>query len=223
MSDVRMLNVITSRDEYENYLAFFRAHELGCVMSSFCSGSATDKILACFGVDKSQKVLMQTYLTADRTDEIKRALRTEMNINGLGNGIAIFVSTVGIGGITAKKYLLGNREEGDGTMSEQNRKETDFVLIVAITNKGYNDVVMDAAREAGARGGTVLKAHGTGSEMTKFFGVSITEEKDMVYIVSKREDMQTIMRAIMDKAGVNTDAHGVIYALPVEDVEGFSL
>lgn len=222
MSSVKMLNVIASRDEYENYLAFFRTHELGVVMSSFCSGSATDKILACFGVDKSQKVLMQTYLTADRVDEIKSALRQEMNINGRGNGIAIFVSTVGIGGISAKNYLLGKSATEEKKM-EENRKETDFVLIVAITNKGYSDVVMDAAREVGAKGGTVLKAHGTGSEMTKFFGVSITEEKDMVYIVSKREEMQTIMRAIMDKAGINTDAHGVIYALPVDDVEGFAL
>lgn len=221
MSDVRMLNVITSREYYENYLEFFRSHELGCVMSSFCSGSATDKILACFGVDRSQKVLMQTFLTMDRVDEIKRALRTDMNINGLGNGIALFVALEGIGGKSAKNYLLGKEEEGVKQMEKENR--TDFVLIITITNKGYNEVVMDSAREAGARGGTIVKAHGTGSEMTKFFGVSITEEKDMVYIVARRDEMEKIMRAIMDKAGMNTEAHGVVFSLPVEDVEGFSL
>lgn len=221
MSDVRMLNVITSREYYENYLEFFRSHELGCVMSSFCSGSATDKILACFGVDRSQKVLMQTFLTMDRVDEIKRALRTDMNINGLGNGIALFIALEGIGGKSAKNYLLGKEEEGVKQMEKENR--TDFVLIITITNKGYNEVVMDSAREAGARGGTIVKAHGTGSEMTKFFGVSITEEKDMVYIVARRDEMEKIMRAIMDKAGMNTEAHGVVFSLPVEDVEGFSL
>lgn len=221
MSDVRMLNVITSREYYENYLEFFRSHELGCVMSSFCSGSATDKILACFGVDRSQKVLMQTFLTMDRVDEIKRALRTDMNINGLGNGIALFVALEGIGGKSAKNYLLGKEEEGVKQMEKENR--TDFVLIITITNKGYNEVVMDAAREVGARGGTIVKAHGTGSEITKFFGVSITEEKDMVYIVARRDEMEKIMRAIMDKAGMNTEAHGVVFSLPVEDVEGFSL
>lgn len=221
MSDVRMLNVITSREYYENYLEFFRSHELGCVMSSFCSGSATDKILACFGVDRSQKVLMQTFLTADRVDEIKRALRTDMNINGLGNGIALFIALEGIGGKSAKNYLLGKEEEGVKQMEKENR--TEFVLIIAITNKGYNEVVMDSAREAGAKGGTIVKAHGTGSEMTKFFGVSITEEKDMVYIVARRDEMENIMRAIMEKAGMNTEAHGVVFSLPVEDVEGFSL
>ena len=112
MSDVRMLNVITSREYYENYLEFFRSHELGCVMSSFCSGSATDKILAYFGVDRSQKVLMQTFITADRVEEVKKALRTDMNINGLGNGIALFVALEGIGGKSAKNYLLGKEEEG---------------------------------------------------------------------------------------------------------------
>ena len=57
-------------------------------------------------------------------------------------------------------------------------------------------------------------------DVAKFFGVSISEEKEMVYIVANREKRDDIMRAIMEKAGSNTEAHGVIFSLPVDGVVG---
>ena len=102
-------------------------------------------------------------------------------------------------------------------MSENQSKS---VLILTVCNKGNTDIVMDAARSAGATGGTVVKAHGTGAELAKFFGVTISEEKEMVYIVAKREERDKIMYAIMEKAGKNTPAFGVVFALPVESVLG---
>ena len=56
--------------------------------------------------------------------------------------------------------------------------------------------------------------------IAKFFGVSISEEKEMVYVVAARDDRDAIMHAIMEKAGKNTDAHGVVFSLPVEKVVG---
>ena len=57
-------------------------------------------------------------------------------------------------------------------------------LIVAIINKGYSDLVMDAAKKAGAKGGTIFNAHGTGNkEIEQYFGVPIHPEKEMVFII----------------------------------------
>ena len=98
--------------------------------------------------------------------------------------------------------------------------ESKIVLIITIVDKGNTDMVMDAARSVGAKGGTVVRAKGTGAEIAKFFGVSISEEKEMVYIVAKRDNRDSIMKAIMEKAGVNTDAHGIIFSLPVDNVVG---
>ena len=93
-------------------------------------------------------------------------------------------------------------------------------MIITIVNRGNSDLVMDAAREKGARGGTIVKAMGTGAEIAKFFGVSIPDEKELVYIVTTKADRDGIMKPIMEKAGVNTDAHGIVFALPVESVIG---
>ena len=84
-------------------------------------------------------------------------------------------------------------------------------------------MVMDAAREVGARGGTVVHAKGTGREEdAKFFGVSISPEKEMIYIATRKSDRPEIMRAIMEKAGPQTDAKAVVFSLPVEDIAGLT-
>ena len=99
-------------------------------------------------------------------------------------------------------------------------EKSKYVLLTVIADKGNVDVVMDAARAAGAGGGTVLSAKGTGAEIAKFFGVAISEEKEMIYIITRREDRDVIMKAVMEKAGRDTKAHGVVFSLPVESVIG---
>ncbi len=97
----------------------------------------------------------------------------------------------------------------------------EFDLIITIVNRGFNDVVMDAARSAGATGGTVLHARGAGiHEAEKFFGISIQPEKDVVLILAKREEKKQIMNAIRNEVGLNKEGKGLSFSMPVEDVCG---
>ena len=82
---------------------------------------------------------------------------------------------------------------------------------------------MDAARAAGAKGGTVVHARGTGIEQSqKFFGVTIGAEKEMIYIVTNKTDKQPIMKAIMEKAGSATPAETIMFSVPTVDVVGIN-
>ena len=137
-----------------------------------------------------------------------------------GNGIAMFIPIDGVGGKSSLNYFLKNQEVE--VKENAMEKESKMVLILTIVDKGNLDVVMESARGAGASGGTVVRAKGTGAEMAKFFGVSISEEKEMVYIVAPREKRDDIMHAIMEKAGSNTSAHGVVFSIPVDGVVGIS-
>jgi len=83
---------------------------------------------------------------------------------------------------------------------------------------------LDAAREAGAGGGTVVHAKGTAAtHAEKFFGVSLAEEKEMIFIVTSQVKKKDIMRSIMEKAGIHSDAHTLVFSLPVADTAGFRL
>ena len=103
-----------------------------------------------------------------------------------------------------------------------NSNESKIVMIISIIDKGNTEILMNAAREAGANGGTVVRGKGTGADIAKFFGVSISEEKELVYILARRENRDAIMKAIMEKSGVNKNFHPVTFSIPVDCVVGLS-
>ena len=101
-------------------------------------------------------------------------------------------------------------------MTEMN--DGKYEAIFCIVNKGFTDLVMTAARAAGARGGTVLSACGTGNkELEQFFGVTVTPEKEIVMILVPIEIRDKILLAVNDGAGMSTKGQGIAFSLPVSD------
>ena len=103
-------------------------------------------------------------------------------------------------------------------------KDTDHELLLVIANYGYNEQIMEAARAAGATGGTVIHAKGAGMEgAEKFFGISLASDKEMIFIVVRSELRRAIMSAIMQHAGTDTKACAICFSLPVTDTAGLRL
>lgn len=103
-------------------------------------------------------------------------------------------------------------------------KDTKHELLVVIANQGCSNLVMDAAKGAGAGGGTVVHAKGTGMERAEaFFGVSLASEKEMIFIVAKSEQKNAIMQAVMRGAGMDTRAKAIVFSLPVTNTAGLRL
>ncbi len=101
--------------------------------------------------------------------------------------------------------------------------ERKYSLIVTIINRGFSDEAMDAARDAGARGGTILYGHGAGlHEAETFFGISIHPEKELVLILADNENRDKIMRAIAKKVGMTAEGAGISFSLPVNNVTGIA-
>ncbi len=98
-----------------------------------------------------------------------------------------------------------------------------FELIVCIVNSGFSDVVMSAARECGARGGTVINARGTAKEETeKLFNISIHPEKEIILILAAIDIKDNILHALYKTVGINTDGQGIVFTLPVDETAGLS-
>lgn len=102
-------------------------------------------------------------------------------------------------------------------------KDIKFELIVTITNRGYSDFVVEAARNAGASGGTIINGRGTGvHEKESILGVSIQPEKEMVLTLVKKEEKSKIMKVIVEGANLNKEGKGICFSIPVEDVAGIN-
>lgn len=100
----------------------------------------------------------------------------------------------------------------------------DYELIIAIINRGFNELVMDSARSAGASGGTVINAKGTaGKKVEKVFGLTVQPEKEIILIVAPYNKRDAIMQAICRSAGLGTAGKGIVFSLPIDDVIGLNL
>ena len=218
MEGVKYIITATHREYAEQYTEFFYNHGVHNLIKLFATGSARDKTLSALGIERALKAVFCTVVTEDVANEINKGLIRETNLTEHGNGFSLTIALDGIGGESGKQYLLGDKP----LLKKENKMEekSKYVLLTVIADKGNVDVVMDAARAAGATGGTVLSAKGTGAEIAKIFGIAISEEKEMIYIVARREERDAIMKAVMEKAGSDTEAHGIVFALPVEKVMG---
>ena len=225
MGKFSLLINILGREFEESYLDYYKKNGVNAVFSTLCLGTASKSMLDYLGLERNEKVLLTSLVSSRRARKLLQGLVSKMGINLPGTGIAITVPVGSIAGNASLMYLAEGQDEPSEESNEVNemkeQKDFAYALITVIAEKGCSDMVMDAAREAGAGGGTVVHAKGTATEFTaKFFGVSIAAEKEMIYIVTRRSDKDAIMRAVIEKAGPATDARAAVFSLPVEDVVG---
>jgi nitrogen regulatory protein PII len=98
-----------------------------------------------------------------------------------------------------------------------------FKLLIALLEDHKTDAVLDAAREAGATGATVLnQARGEGIKKSKtFFGLSLETQRDMVMFLVEEHMSRKILEKIAevgefdDKPGT-----GIAFQIDVEDAVG---
>jgi nitrogen regulatory protein PII len=222
MQKMYLLITITQRDHSDEFTNFFNSKEVPVIYSTTCEGTVRERTLSLFGFEKTLKTVHYCVVTNNKKNELIKGLTREMAIDLPDRGIAVSIPLTSMGGKRALDMYANGHENDDE--EEQIMQDKQMELIVAICEKGHTETVMDAAREAGARGGTVVHAKGTGSKYSnKFFGISIAEEKEMIYIVAGENQKKEIMRAIMDNAGIDSDAHTIVFSLPVSDTAGLRL
>lgn len=97
-------------------------------------------------------------------------------------------------------------------------------VIFTICIRGAGEKIMECARKAGARGGTIFKARGTApEEVTHFINVDVQPEKEIILILVSAIDKEKIMKAISSECGVSSEANAIVFALPVDEVIGVNI
>ena len=181
-------------------------------------GTAIRSMLDVLGIESNLKRIMFSVANEEKTREFITRQKRQLHIGVPGHGIVIAVPVKSIGGGKTVAYLRGE----DGTAKYTPSLNYAYELIVVIANEGRTDTVMNAARAAGARGGTVLHGKGTGSEAAmKFLNISIADEKEVILIVAPTAEKTAIMSEILKKAGPDTDAKAIAFSLPTSAVAGF--
>ncbi len=217
-----LMITIADRARFPGIIALYQQRN---VLSSFITlghGTATGELLNYFGLDNSEKAVCFSVITGGLWTRVKQDLERKIHIDVPGVGVAFIVPMSSIGGKRELAFLT--EKQGFEKKEESVMQGTTRELLVIISNQGFNDLVMDAARAAGAHGGTVLHARGTGMERAeRFLGISLASEKDITFIVTKSSEKNNIMRSVMEKAGMESMAKSIVFSLPVTSTAGLRL
>ncbi len=220
MTGYKYVMIITDREYGGDFEEFLKGRGVKNIIETLANGTAMPSVLDSFGLEKTEKIILGFIAEGGKAAEIRKGLYDEMNLAAAGGGIAVILPIDGIGGESSLKYFSEETDKGERIAMENT--EYKCVMLTVIADKGNSDTVMEAARGAGATGGTVVRAKGTGAAIAKFFGITISADKEIIYIVAKREKRDDIMHAIMEKAGKASGAHGIVFSLPIDAVAGIA-
>ncbi|MBQ6848307.1 MAG: P-II family nitrogen regulator [Clostridia bacterium] len=208
---------IVDRKKADTMDAILQDMNFSLVLENLGIGTATSEHLLLYDLQESEKAVFYTIATRKSVQDLFLYAEEKMYIDIPGNGIMMSIPLKSICGGSNLEYITQCQKIGGGKPIMEFKHE----LIIVIIKEGHSDEVMEFARAAGAGGGTVIHAKGTGTaEVKKFLGVSIAPNKDMIYILSPSDKKTEIMTTISENCGKDKPAEAFCFSLPVSAVAG---
>lgn len=221
---LRMFFLITSPKLTNKAIKLFHTETIPLQYQINGVGTASSEMMDILGLGTPDKSILITMLPKHFADHMMKKVKKELKLGMANSGIAF---TIPLTGVNSQLYRMLEQMESEDKQSPEKKEETTMAemknsLIITVVNQGYSEAVMDAARKAGARGGTVVHSRrlGDDTEVLGFWGFSIQEEKEMVFIVANKAHKLDIMKAIGEKCGLHSDAKGLVTSLPIDSVIG---
>ena len=220
----RVLITITQEKDQKRLESVLESLHIPLIFQARGQGTAPSEMMDIFGLGGTTRLITAGFLPKLLIQPAFEQLSSQLFFRHKGGGIAI---TLPVSGIQSHILNILNDEARasltdylKGDEAEMKEKSAYSLIWVSVAS-GYSDDVVDTARKAGARGGTVLKGLRHHSQRAcQSLGVPIQVEQDFVMIVVPRENKAEIMAAISGACGLNTPAHGIVLSLPVDDVLG---
>lgn len=219
----QMLMLIATPKLADNAAEMFMQNKLPLQFRLNAEGTASSEIMDTLGFGSVDKCVLMSYVPQTLGRQMLGMLHTKLRLDAVNSGIAF---TVPLTGVSDLMLRMMNRagEENENTnerKGETTMADTKYTLITATVDRGFSSDVMEAARAAGAGGGTVIHSRAIeNAETTGFWGLSVQEEKEMVLILAEHENKVPIMKAISEKCGMHSKAKGLVISLPIDAVMG---
>ena len=216
---IKLIVTIVGRGNGTTVVDFYRKNQLHYDFICYGLGTATSDILDYLGLESNEKDIVLSMAPAVKVPAVLNGLSHNFHLNKAGNGIAFAIS---LSAISARvPQILCKPEYLEGSEELVLEHENKFELILTVISHGNAEVVMDAAKEAGATGGTLLHGRRVGYEdVENVFGFTIQPEKDILIILTPKENKIPIMQKITEVAGMHTESRALVMSLPVDEIKG---
>ncbi len=193
-SENKILVAIVPQEAQSSVIDFIISCGVKKILSFDARGTAEKALLERLGLGQTKKTLIAFTTGNENTtisDEVFKSLLKNTDFTGIGFTIDI--------------------EGKNMEQSEQN------LIVCVIVNAGYAESVMQEARKAGARGGTIINARGTGKEQDMdFFGIQIVPEKEMLVMVAEKDLAKKLVEVVKSMPLLSTPGSGLVFSVTAE-------
>ena len=221
-SVARLLFLICTPKLAERATKLYEADSIPLHYRMSAAGTASSEMRDILGFENTEKVAMLSILSREAAKETLTRLRRGLKIGSTNSGIAFTVPITGLSMLVLRMIENAKSPAENNEKRRANRMDNmKYSMIAAIVNQGYSENVMEAARAAGATGGTVIHSRSVGNDaLAGAWGFAIEDEREIVMIVAESETKLAIMQAISDACGIKSDAKGIVVSMPIENVIG---
>lgn len=217
---VEVVAAVVDVEQGEKVLRIYREEQAPVDFVCMAHGTARTEMLDLLGIGETAKAVVFCLAASGQAQRILNRLGKELQMRYPGRGIAF---TIPVSGIGRRWHSLLTQADEQEEIRMNKSEQTGFDVVAVVMERGYTNVAMDAARKAGARGGTVISARGIAeNEVKRFFGIEIQAEKEIVFLVVKSAEKKQIMTELMRAVGTRTRSHGLILSMPVSDAIGLA-
>lgn len=162
----------------------------------------------------AKRDVVLTLMQDEAESVIKAVTEGARQAEGAVNGMALLF---GVPQTFIRPGAVCNQDEQQPSGKENDTMNNGFTMIISITNHGEAEGLMEVARQAGARGGTIINARGTGTEDDlKYFGISLVPEKELLMIICRNPRSTTILEALSSQSVFTDPGGGIIFTMAVD-------
>lgn len=185
-----------------------------------CSGfgTASSDLLDVLGFGTTERDIVISFGAGSVVDKLMYDLNNDLRGNVYSKGIIFDIPLSAMNNLAAAVVLkegLSEEEKGEVHMEAGGNHS----LILVVVNQGHTDEVMDTAKKAGARGGTIIRSRWAGAEEIKsFYGITFQAEKEILAIIASSQTRNLIMENINTKHGLHSDAGAMICSVGIEQL-----
>ncbi len=184
-------------------------------------GTAPSEMMDLLGLGDVDKALILAVLPKESAASMLKTFKKELKLGQFNTGIAFTLPLKSGTNFFLRLLADGNPDENHPEKETISMNSNQFSLLCAIVNPGYSADVMNAARAAGAGGGTVIHSRQIANdEKLAAHGLPLQDEKEIVLIVTREEGKAAIMNAISTACGMQSEAKGHVISLPIDAVKG---
>lgn len=210
MSSYKLIHVIVPDHKASKVLKVSK--KLGALGGTIykAKGTLSDRFLNFFSIYNEKKELLIMAVDEESASKIVPTLVAKFNLEKKNTGIIFTTNLTAISG-----SLLENELKKDEVVDPM------FKLITTIVDRGKAEDVVESANAAGARGGTILHARGSGSKETlKVFNMDIEPEKEVVMIIVDSKIAQNVVEKINNDLEINIAGKGIVFVQDIDQAHG---